>query len=56
MQGNKIGDHVSIISNDINFYGKERNIIKNCSKSQKALVEGINKVKKNYKASKNNKG
>lgn len=56
MQRIKLGDYVRVISGDSNIYGKEGRIIKVCPKHQKALVEGVNKVKKHFKPSNNNKG
>ena len=56
MQRIKVGDYVRVISGDGNIYGKEGRIIKVCPKQQKAIVEGINKVKKHFKPSNNNKG
>ena len=46
MQRIKLGDYVRVISGDRNIYGKEGRIIKVCPKQQKALVEGVNKIKK----------
>lgn len=56
MQRIKLGDYVRVISGDSNIYGKEGRIIKVCPKQQKAIVEGVNKVKKHLKPSNNNKG
>lgn len=56
MQRIKLGDYVRVISGDGNIYGKEGRVIKVCPKQQKALVEGVNKVKKHFKPSNNNKG
>lgn len=55
MQRIKVGDKVRVISGSSKIYGKEGIIIQVCPKEQKAIVEGINKVKKHLKPN-NGKG
>lgn len=53
MQRIKVGDKVRIISGDASLYGKEGLVLQVCHKSNKAIVEGINKVKCHIKPTAN---
>ena len=51
MQRIKVGDKVRIISGDAGLYGKEGLVLQVNHKTNKAIVEGINKVKCHLKPS-----
>lgn len=53
MQRIKVGDKVRVISGDAGLYGKEGRVLQVCHKCNKAIVEGINKVKCHKKPSAN---